>query len=146
MHSITLVEIPGGFVLRGSCSDDPWPVLLEFEDRKLGVMLQQAFEFRGAGRTPKEVRDLIPTGYEDLLRALGHELDERIAENVVITELPSLLAVSGFEPVLGFGESTYRPFSEPYSADDVANSLRQALSRRGTYQHIQTYIPPNFRG
>ncbi len=72
----------------------------------------------------RESRDLIPNGYENMLRALGFELDQRIAENVVITELPSFIAVSGFEPVLGYGEASFRPFSEPLAPPDIINMLR----------------------
>lgn len=146
LHSITLIEIPGGFVLRGTRESEPWPVLAEFDDRQVSKLLRQSLDQRGSGPGGRDVRDLIPTGYEDMLRALGFELDQRIAENIVIAELPSILAVSGFEPVLGFGESSYRPFSDALAPEDVVSVLNKAYARRGTYQHIQTYIPPNFRG
>jgi hypothetical protein len=146
LHSLTIIEVAGGFIVRANRDSDLWPHLLEFGDRQLAGMLRQAVEARGEGESPRNARDLVPTGYEDLLRALGHELDQRVAENVVICELPSLIAVSGFEPVIGFGDASFRPFSEPYGPDDVDRILGQSLSRRGTYQHVRTYIPPNFRG
>lgn len=146
LHSITLIEVPGGFVLRATRDTDPWPVLMEFGDRKIAKMLSQSLDLWGSAPVHRETRDLIPTGYEDVLRALGYELDQRIAENIVIAELPSILAVSGFEPLLGYGESTYQPFSDPLAPEDTIAMVRRAVSRRGTYRHIQTYIPPNFRG
>jgi hypothetical protein len=146
LHSITLIEIPGGFVLRGMRDSDPWPVLIEFGDRKIAKVLRKALDLRGSAPIHRETRDLIPTGYEDVLRALGFELDQRIAENIVIAELPSILVVSGFEPILGYGESSYQPFSDPLGPEDTIEIVRRAVARRGTYQHIQTYIPPNFRG
>ncbi len=146
LHSITLIEIPAGFVLRATRATDPWPVLFEFDDRKLAKLLRRAPEQRGMPAPYREASYLIPDGYENMLRALGFELDQRIAENVVITELPSLLAVTGFEPVLGYGESSYRPFSDPLDPHDIVDMIQRALDRRGSYQHIQDYIPPNFRG
>ena len=56
------------------------------------------------------------------------------------------MAVSGFEPVLGYGEASFRPFSEPLTAHDIVAMIQRALDRRGSYQHIQSYVPPNFRG
>jgi hypothetical protein len=146
LHSLTIIEVTGGFVVRATSDGNPWPQLLEFGDRQLAGMLRQAVRARREGETPRQSRELIPTGYEDLLRALGYELDERVAENVVVAELPSMLAVSGFEPVIGFGEASFRPFSEPLGPEDVGQMLGRALARRGTFQAIQTYIPPNFRG
>jgi hypothetical protein len=146
LYSLTIIEVSGGFVVRASREDDPWPNLLEFGDRQLADMLRQAVRARGEGETPRDSRDLIPTGYEDVLRALGYELDQRIAENIVISELPSLIAVSGFEPMIGIGDASFRHFSEPYGPDDVDHMLTRALARRGSFQNIQTYVPPNFRG
>lgn len=146
LHSITLIEISDGFILRATRAADPWPVLLEFDERKIAKMLRRAPEQRGQPRLHRESSNLIPDGYENMLRALGYELDQRVAENVVITELPSLLAVSGFEPILGYGEASFRPFSEPLDPQDIVELIQRALDRRGSYQHIQHYIPPNFRG
>ena len=123
-----------------------WPDMLEFDDARTAKMLRRSQSHRGEGVTERAGRDLIPSGYEDLLRAIGYELDQRIAENVVVTELPSIIAISGFEPVLGYGESSYRPFSEPYGPTDTIDIVQRARDRRGTHRHIQTYIPPNFRG
>ena len=145
-HSITLIEIEGGFILRATRDEHPWPVLVELDDEKTTEMLRRGPSQRGQSRAHRESRDLIPNGYEDMLRALGYQLDQRIAENIVITELPSIIAVTGFEPVLGFGEASYRPFSDPLGPNDIFAMLQEAIGRRGTYQHIQNYIPPNFRG
>ena len=146
LHSITLIEVSGGFMLRGMRDVDPWPVLLEFDDRRIAKMLRRAPEMRGAARGLRISTDLIPDGYENFLRSLGFELDQRIAENIVVTELPSLFAVSGFEPVLGYGEASYRPFSDPLAPLDIVDMIQKAVNRRGSYQHIQHYVPPNFRG
>ncbi len=146
LHSITLIEIPDGFILRAGRSDEPWPFLFDFSNRALADMLRDSIYARGEGTTPRVSRDLVPTGYEDLMRTLGYELDQRVAEGIVITELPSLFAVSGFEPVIGVGEATFRPFSEAIGPLEADAMLWRALARRGTYQHIQSYIPPNFRG
>jgi hypothetical protein len=146
LHSITLIEIADGFILRAMRDTNPWPLLIEFDDRKTSKMLRRAPDDRGSQPPHRESRDLIPDGYENMLRALGFELDQRIAENIVITELPSFIAFSGFEPVLGYGEASFRPFSEPLAPPDIISMLRRAIERRGSYQHIQNYVPPNFRG
>lgn len=148
LHTITLIEVEGGFVLRASRAGEPWPLAIELSDRKISELLRRALDARGEGEIERDSRDLLPTGYEDLLRALGRELDERIAESVVITELPSLFAVCGYEPVVaaGIGETSYRPFSDALGPHETRTLLHKALGRRGTYQPIQRYIPPNFRG
>lgn len=146
MHSLTVIEVTGGFVVRASRENDPWPQLMEFGDRQLTGMLRQAVQARGEGETPRESRELIPTGYEDLLRAIGYELDQRVAENIVLTELPSMIAVTGFEPVIGIGDASFRPFSEPLGPDDDDCMIGRAVARRGSFQNIQTYVPQNFRG
>lgn len=146
LHSITLIEVSDGFLLRATRDTNPWPLLVEFDDRKISKMLRRAPELRGAPQPYRETTDLIPDGYENMLRALGFELDQRIAENIVITELPSFIAVSGFEPVLGYGEASFKPFSDPLTPSDIVELIRRAIDRRGSYQHIQSYIPPNFRG
>jgi hypothetical protein len=48
--------------------------------------------------------------------------------------------------VLGYGEASYRPFSDPLAPTDVVELIQNAVNRRGSYQHIQNYVPPNFRG
>lgn len=148
LHTVTLIEVAAGFVLRASRAGEPWPVVIELGDRKLTELMRDAVQARGEGDLEREARELLPTGYEDVFRALGYELDERIAESIVITELPSLFAVTGFEPLVavGVGETTYRPFSDAVGPAETQALLRNALGRRGAYQHIQQYIPPNFRG
>lgn len=146
LHSITLIEVPEGFLVRGMQGTNPWPLLVEFDDRKISKLLRKAPELRGGPPPHRESSDLVPDGYENMLRALGYELDQRIAENIVIAELPSFLAVSGFEPVLGYGEASFRPFSDPMTPGDIVAMIQRAIDRRGSYKHIQSYIPPNFRG
>lgn len=148
LHSITLIEVAQGFVLRASRAGEPWPIAIELGDRKISELMRRSIGARGEGEIERESRELLPTGYEDMLRALGHELDQRIAESVVITELPSLFAVTGFEPFVaaGVGETSYRPFAEVFGPDETRILLHKALGRRGSYQPIQRYIPPNFRG
>jgi hypothetical protein len=148
LHSVTLIEVNGGFVLRASRAGEPWPVVIELDDRKVSELMRQAIQARGEGDQERESRELLPTGYEDTFRALGFGLDQRIAESIVVAELPSLFAVSGFEPVVtpGVGETTYRPFAEAMGPGEVTGALRLAIARRGSYQNINRYIPPNFRG
>lgn len=148
LHSITLIEFAEGFIIRASRAGEPWPIAVELGDRKVTELMREAIQARGEGEIEREARELLPTGYEDMLRSIGFELDQRIAESVVVSELPSLFAVTGLEPVVGnsVGEPSYRPFSEAFGPDETRLLLRTAFSRRGTHQHIQQYIPPNFRG
>ncbi len=146
LHTATVIEVQNGFVLRASRSNEPWPQVVELSDRQLANMLRESIQARGESEPIPEIRDLIPTGYEDLFRAIGYELDQRVAESIVLSELPSFLALSGYEPVFGLGEPTYQQFSDAIGAEEVALILQRAVSRRGTHQHIQQYIPPNFRG
>ncbi len=146
LHAATIVEVDGGFIVRAHQASDPAPVLMEVFDRDFPRLIREATTLRDADSEASYVSELVPTGYEDLLRALGYELDQRIAENIVLVEYPGFLSMSGFELVLKAGSEGCRPFSELLSPEDTQQVLDEAFMRRGTFEVPRTYVPLSLRG
>lgn len=146
-HTIALSEVDSGFLVRaypdvGSVS----PVILEFPDSEFPRLVQEAVASRGEFDWARPARSLVPTGYEDLLRALGRAFDQKAAENVTVTEFPSFIAVSGFAPVIESECLAYEPFSDALDHVDVQALLEMAIGKRGTYSPVTSYYPPGLRG
>jgi hypothetical protein len=61
-------------------------------------------------RRPTPDHALLPTGYEDGLRAIGHELDRRRGDCVTIIELEQCLLVRGHQPTESNRQSEHSRF------------------------------------
>lgn len=146
LHSPTVIEVDGGFIVRAHQGSDPIPVLMEVFDRDFPLLIREAAQARVRDHSAAFASDLVPTGYEDLLRALGYELDERLAENVVIAEYPGFLSVSGFELVIDAPSGGCRPFADVLTMNETKRVLDEAFMRRGTVAIPRIYIPPSLRG
>lgn len=144
LHSICLLEITDRMLVRACRGDDACPVVIEFTHHAIHSMIGDAVEARGEGESPHPATGLLPTGYEDFLRAVGFELDERVAEDIAIVEASSFIVVSGSEPQ--FESAGYRPFSDALGKDDVLQALGEAVDRRGAYETVRYYVPFSLRG
>jgi len=145
LADVSLLEIDGGFVARSFRPGGSEPLILEFLDADFARRIGEAITMRGEQPKRRPASALLPTGYEDFLRALGHRLDERVAENITICELASFVVVSGFVPSGAFPATGYQPFSEVLDAGDVRRLLAEARARRGSYAPITHYIPASLR-
>jgi hypothetical protein len=141
LHRICIMEADGGFVVRAFHHADTGPVVLEMLDAAFAQLLGEALARRGEPPLQRAHHPLLPSGYEDALRALGHDLDERVAENIVITEFVSFFTVSGFAPAGAPQTAGYRPFAEALGAADLQVMLEAAHARRGSYVPIRHYTP-----
>lgn len=139
LSNVILIEFDAGFVARGVRRDGQGCVALEFLDAEFPERINGAIQARGEGETPRPATPMLPTGYEDFLRGLGHELDLRIAEGIAIAEYHSFITVSALVP--GFDEVQYDQYSEVLSQSDVREILDEAFRRRGDYQPISRYEP-----
>ena len=88
------------------------------------VRARQAYR---AGRT---VHPLLPTGYEDALRAIGHELDGHEAKHVTIVELEQHLMVCGRRRTDGYHESGHDRFEWMLGPEALRAWLDQGYYRR----------------
>lgn len=142
ISGITIMEVPGGFVVRAQYQDGE-PVALEFLDSDFSQMVITAIAARGEGETTRPATALLPTGYEDFLRSLGYELDERVAEGVYVAEYRSFITVGGLVPSMTSGG--YRHYSEVLGSNEIREILNEAFNRRGTFKRVTHYIPPTGR-
>jgi hypothetical protein len=126
----TVIEVDGGLLVRAFPERSRIPDALEFPYVGFEEMLNEALAARGAGERTHESIPLAPTGYEDLLRAIGHELDDRIATAIVITECESFVLLHGLEQVERSEQSGYAAFDAVMEARDVTALLDVAFRRR----------------
>jgi hypothetical protein len=141
LHRICIMEADGGFVVRAFHRGNAGPLVLEVLDAAFAQLLGEALARRGEPPLQRAHHALLPNGYEDALRALGHALDERVAENIVITEFVSFFTVAGSAPAGEPLTTGYRPFAEALGATDLQALLAAAHARRGSCVPIRQYTP-----
>jgi hypothetical protein len=73
---------------------------------------------------------MLPTGYEDFLRAIGYRLDEHAAEATTISELDELVVVGGVGRVDEFGNTRYGPLQWLLREAEISFLLNEAYRRR----------------
>lgn len=130
-RSINLLEVGGGFLVRALPAGGRTPEALEFADRDFPQLVAGAIAARGEGERLHAASPLLPTGYEDFLRALGYRLDQQRAEAITIGELESFVAVGGVALLDGRGHSTIGPFQELMRPNEINFLLEEAFQRRG---------------
>jgi DNA-binding NarL/FixJ family response regulator len=129
-RAINLSEVAGGFLVRAFPHVGRSAEALEFLDSAADHILSHAVTARGEGERSRPTDLLLPTGYEDFLRALGHRLDSGNMTAVTITELEPLIAVGGVAP-LEIGEGTaLTPFYELLQSEHIKYLLDEAFRRR----------------
>jgi hypothetical protein len=129
-RSVNLVEISGGFLVRGLRPGERLPEALEFPHEDFPTLLPAAVGARGPGLQWPKSHPLLPTGYEDFLRALGRSLDEQHAEAIAIMELNEFIAVNGVAPFEAYHQTTVSLFQAVFRADDIKSLLDDAFRRR----------------
>lgn len=134
-HTVTITEVDGGFLVRALKQRARRPQALEFPDRDFPRLVASAIGEEVEGdEKPIQQSELTPTGYEDLLRALGYRLDEMKAESIVVTELEEMYVVAG----RGNDENSAIPGLIPFhfflKRDDIEFMLNEAFRRRGRIQ------------
>lgn len=137
-RSFVIVEVEGGLLVRAVRADQRGGEALEFPDGAFRQLLLDAMGSRGHGYHSYTPSPLLPTGYEDFLRALGHRLDQRLARGIVITECPSMIVVTGEEQEHNTAYSGYRVFEDFLRPQDVTALLDQAFGRRAAAQAAET--------
>ena len=131
-RAINVSEVSGGFLVRALPRDGRTAEALEFLDRDAPQVLAHAVGARGEGERSRQGDLLLPTGYEDFLRALGHRLDAGNMEAVTVTELEPLIAVGGIAPLEVGDDVTLGPFYELLQSEHIKYLLDEAFRRRTT--------------
>ena len=132
-HSITVLEIEGGFIVRANRQRARQPQALEFPDRDFPRLVASAIDSENDGEDRAFHQSaLTPTGYEDLLRALGYRLDSIIGNSVVISELDEMFVVSGRGNDEQGVVHGLVPFNWFLDTNDIEYMLNEAFKRRGS--------------
>lgn len=128
-RSMTLCEVAAGFVVCAVAGDELEQSALEFLDADFSAFAARALAHRGSargeGRRPGH--KLLPGGYGDFLRALGHRLDRERCRAVTITEFPSMAGVTGFSG--GVGPATASRFEWYLKSNDIRKLVEEARKR-----------------
>lgn len=130
LHAVTLLEVPGGFLVRAMSPGARAFDTLEYEHGGFPALLASAHAARGEGERRANTHPLLSTGYEDFLRALGHRLDGQQAEAITVAELDGFIAVGGLAKVERYAQTDIAPFQSLLRADEINELLDIAFRRR----------------
>jgi len=128
--AINLMEIPGGCLIRAMGPGERIPEALEFPQSDFPEVMARAITGRGEGARSHRPHPLLPTGYEDFLRALGFRLDAQHAEAITVAELESFIAVGGLVRMEQYSRTGLGPLQSLLRADDIVALLDEAFRRR----------------
>lgn len=134
LASLHLVEVPGGFVVRALSRASGDPKTLVFPDRDFPRLVAQAMASRGQRRRMRLGTPLLPTGYEDFLRALGRRLDLLHAASVTIEEFDQAIQVEGTKEIPDADGRRRVPFRELLAVEDIGVLLGEAFRHRSFLQ------------
>lgn len=131
LRDIALFETQGGFVVRATNPKGRSLEALEFPFSMAPDLHNKAQSSRGGGERVQHVAPIYPTGYEDMLRALGAELDMKAATDIIILEMEERLIVRGLEYRESFHATAYGDFELEMRPGDIQGMLDTAFRRRG---------------
>jgi hypothetical protein len=126
---LTLLEVPGGFivrVVRGRSSGQ----ILEFTLDDFPALLDESQQSRGGPTKTPDPSPLFPTGYQDGLRAVGYLLDQAEARSVLIVELSNHLLIAARRIVRSSRTGAFEPFEHYFSPEEMTQLLDEAFKRR----------------
>jgi hypothetical protein len=129
-RSISILDVEGGILVRAFTSRKHESELLEFPDGAFGEMVRDSIGGRGRRKKVHRNTPLIPTGYEDLLRAIGFELDQRLAKAVTLHETHRSIFVAGLA-ASDSASGSFSPFDLTLTERDIQSVLDAAFRRRG---------------
>jgi CheY-like chemotaxis protein len=127
-RAVSLWEVGGGFLVRGTLPNRRTPDALEFLDRDFPQLV--AVTARGDGERRQRPGALLPTGYEDVLRAIGWRLDEQISEAVAFSEYSQAIVVSGLTKADRAEHVVPMPFEWVFEPDGISEILDEAYRQR----------------
>ena len=130
-RSAIIVEVPHGVFTRATRIDKHVPYVLELSDTQIRSASDGMRRQRGAGER-LDRHPLLPTGYEDFLRALGYWLDERSARWIAIHEFKEFIAVGAYSPRVTFRSTTMEAIEANFGPDEITSLIDDAFRRRGT--------------
>jgi hypothetical protein len=131
--AVKLLEVPGGFLARAVGGPYGADELLEFPDTMFPGLFAEAAGLRARAHEDEPLRlksDLIPTSYEDVLRAIGNMLDGALARSIVLSEGPGAIYLSGMRLENNSTRSAFAPFDQMLFPEDIDRLLDDAYRQR----------------
>jgi hypothetical protein len=128
--SLHLVQVEGGFVVRAVSRRTGQPCSMVFPDRDLPILAARAFAARGRRGRLRLGTLLLPTGYEDFLRALGRRLDETHVTTIRLVEEQDAIRVEGTRVTDDREGHRSVPFSERLGSEEIGVLLGEAFRHR----------------
>lgn len=135
---VSIFEVDGGFLLRSISERGRIADALEFADRDFPHWATEAYRNRGSGERPVSMSKLLPTGYEDFLRAIGAALDRHQAEAVTVAEFASVIVVGGSAKLDTPANTTVGNLQWILEQDDIKQVLDAGYRQRKRAQTQQT--------
>jgi CheY-like chemotaxis protein len=129
-RSVNILEVGGGFIARAALPGSRTHQALEFPDEHLPHLISSTISARGERDHQRARSHLLPTGYEDFLRAVGFRLDDHGAEVVTVTELTTFVAVGGMALEDGRQHGVLAPLEWVLGAEEIEAILDEAYRRR----------------
>lgn len=129
-RSISILDVEGGLLVRAFSAKRHDSELLEFPDDAFGEMVRDGIQGRGRRKRTGKHATIVPTGYEDLLRALGWELDQRLAKAVTLHESHSTIYIAGLNAT-DHKSGSFSPFDMTLGVNEIQMVLDAAFRRRG---------------
>lgn len=125
-QNLVVFEVDGGFIVRAMDRDDRGVELMEFSDETYPERMIEATEARGSGERRDFTSPVAPTGYEDLLRALGRMIDLNGYGRVALAEAGSSLVLTGED----LKDRKPTPFDIALDRDGINEMLDEAFRQR----------------
>jgi DNA-binding response OmpR family regulator len=141
-QSANVLEVAGGFLVRAMSPRSRTPEALEFPDRDFPTLVVNAAHARGEGERKRTPLPLLPTGYEDFLRAVGRRLDEQHAEAVTLSDLGTFIAVGGVSVAEAYEQTRIGPLQWLMRDEDItflldeSYRLRAASNKRSLFGRV----------
>ncbi len=126
----SIFEVDGGFIVRAIPEHGRTADALEFPDRDFFHWVTGAYHTRGKGERGASMSPLLPSGYEDFLRAIGAALDQHEAETVTISEFASIIVVGGSARLDNTARTTVGNLQWILKKDDIDQILDEGYRRR----------------
>jgi len=128
-RAISLLDVEGGILVRAFTSRRHESELLEFPDNAFAEMVRDGVDGRGRRKKVSRNTALVPTGYEDLLRAIGYELDQRLAKAVTLHEGTQAIYLAGLAASEN-ANGVFSAFDMSLAERDIQAILDAAFRRR----------------
>lgn len=126
----SIFEVDGGFLVRALPERGRNAEALEFPDKDFIHWIIEAYRNRGGGERGESTSPLLPSGYEDFLRAIGAALDRHKAESVSVAEFSSVIVVGGSVKVDNSTQTTVGDLQWILQKDDILQLLDEGYRQR----------------